>query len=148
MAYAAANALAAVTNAAAALRTERDAATAGGAEAIAAMLEQAARRIETAGDRIRGVAAMTNWTPERAVDTLAAATPPIPARVENDRAIVDLASGGRLAIVSWAQAMPNDPRVGYAVAIYGPSGELATRLRAPDNPTLASIVARLSADAA
>lgn len=148
MAYTAATAVTALDAAVASLRTERDAATAGDAPAIAALLEQAARRVEAGRDRIRGIGAASNWTPQRAVDTLAAAAPPVPARVLNDRAVVELPNGARLLIDPWAQAVPEDPRVGYSVSIVGPSGLFATRVRAADNPSLASVVGRLYSGAA
>jgi hypothetical protein len=142
MPYTAANAITALDNAVAALRAERDLAVAD-APAIAALLDQAANRVIAGRDRIRAATASASWTAERAAATLAAATPPIPATVDGGRAIVELATGGRLLIEGWAQAFPADPRLGFSVAIVGPAGETATRVRAADNPSLASIVARL-----
>lgn len=145
MAYAASSALTVVDNAVTALRAERDAAQAGGAPAIAALLEQAAARISASRDRITASGQMSTWTADKAVAALAAAS--VPARVDNDRAIVELPSGGRLRITAYAQAFPDNPRPGYAIAVVGRRGEVATTLRANDDPSLGNVAGRLYAGA-
>lgn len=139
MPYAPANALTVLDNAVNALRAERDAA-AGDAPAISAMLEQAAARVAAGREKVAGAVQSTSWTAERAVNALAAT---VPARAENGRAIVELPPGGRLLIEPFAQAVRDNPRPGYAVSIIGARGDVATRLRAADDPALVSVVGRL-----
>lgn len=145
MAYTPANALTVLDTAIANLRTESDAALAGGAPALAAMLEQAASRVQAGRERVAGAVASNAWTADRAVTALTAQS--VPARADAGRAIVELPAGGRLIVEPFAIAVPDSPRAGYAISILGPSGLLATRLRAADDAALANIVGRLYAGA-
>lgn len=141
MAYAPTSSLTALDTAVTTLRTERDAAQAGGFPAIAAMLEQAAARVAAGRDRVAGAIQTNAWTAERAVAALAAQS--VPARARNGEAIVELTTGGRLVIAAYAQAFPGNARPGYAIAIVGPLGETATTVRAADDQALATVVGRL-----
>lgn len=143
MAYTAANALTVLDNAVAALRAERDLAAAD-APAIAALLEQAASRVAAGRDRIRVATAGGSFTPQRARDALVAAS--VPARVQDDRVIVELQTGGRLIVQAWAVAVPTDPRDGWSIAVTGPSGALATRARAATDAGLTGLATRLYAN--
>jgi hypothetical protein len=122
------------------LRTLRTAAVDAGDRGLAGVVSATLDDLRARYEQAQGADLLTRWTAARAADTLATATPAIPATHDGAVATVDLPTGGVLRIVPTAHRRPLP---GYDVVVRDTRGRPTGRYRAKDNPTLVSLVGTL-----
>lgn len=132
----------AFTAAQAPLTALRDAATDAGDPGVAGVAEAAIAGLRRRHDQALGANLLARWTPQRAVDTLAEASPTITAAVGNQgAACVELEHGrGRIDVVAAATV---NPVAGYAVHQRTAAGDVVATYHAQDGPALVTIVRTL-----